>query len=281
VVRVPAVALVPVPAVAAAPVAAVVVAAANKSRVAIWRKGQASCLALFFLPDAHPCLNRIVRILVIEDERRMGDLLTQALSEEGHQVLLLHDGQQGLDAALCAPFDVIVLDVLLPRLDGLALARRLRENRRQTPILMLTARDAPQDIVRGLDAGADDYLTKPFTLDLLLARIRAVSRRGVIPRLPFLEVDDLRLDPATRQVMRAGKNVSLTPREYHLLELLMRNAGRAVSRDTILESVWGVSSDVAENTLEVFMRQLRLKIDTSQPKLLHTIRGFGYMLRGS
>jgi DNA-binding response OmpR family regulator len=220
-----------------------------------------------------------VRILVVEDEPRMGDLLRQALAEEGHQVVLARDGQEGLEIALCASFDVIVLDVLLPRLEGYTVARRLRERRQQTPILMLTARDAPGDVVQGLDSGADDYLTKPFPLEVFLARIRAVSRRGAIPRPVCLQVADLRLDPGAHAVTRGGKPLSLTPREYNLLELLMRNAGRAVSRDTILESVWGVGADVAENTLEVFVRQLRLKIDAGEPKLLHTIRGFGYMMR--
>ncbi len=209
----------------------------------------------------------------------MGDLLRQALAEEGHQVVLARDGQEGLEIALCASFDVIVLDVLLPRLEGYTVARRLRERRQQTPILMLTARDAPGDVVQGLDSGADDYLTKPFPLEVFLARIRAVSRRGAIPRPVCLQVADLRLDPGAHAVTRGGKPLSLTPREYNLLELLMRNAGRAVSRDTILESVWGVGADVAENTLEVFVRQLRLKIDAGEPKLLHTIRGFGYMMR--
>jgi DNA-binding response OmpR family regulator len=133
--------------------------------------------------------------------------------------------------------------------------------------------------VRGLDSGADDYLTKPFSLAVLLARVRAVSRRGAIPRLPFLEVGDLRLDPATRRVTRHGEAVSLTPREYSLLELLMRNAGRAVTRDTILDSVWGFGASVNENTLEVFIGQLRIKVDGWEPKLIHTIRGAGYMLK--
>src|SRR5208283_3953117 len=145
---------------------------------------------------------------------------------------------EGFEIARGAAFDLIVLDGMLPGMDGVAVARRLREMHNRTPILMLTARDTSADIVRGLDSGADDYLTKPFSLDVLLARVRAVSRRGAIPRLPFLEVDDLRLDPATRRVTRRGEALSLTPREYSLLELLMRNAGRTVTRDTLLDSVW-------------------------------------------
>lgn len=220
-----------------------------------------------------------MQILVVEDERRMAALLEKTLQEEGHQVIVAHDGRAGFEIARDAPFDVIVLDLMLPGMDGLAVARKLRACRNQTPLLMLTARDAPADIVRGLDCGADDYLTKPFSIDILLARLRAVSRRGAIPRPVHLQAADLKLDPATRTVTRAGRVLNLTPREYRLLELLLRNAGRAVSRATILESVWGVASDVHENTLEVFMRLLRGKVDRREPKLIHTVRGFGYILR--
>jgi DNA-binding response OmpR family regulator len=220
-----------------------------------------------------------MQILVVEDERRMAELLERTLSEEGHQVVVARDGREGFEAARCAPFDVIVLDMMLPGMDGLAVARRLRERGNRTPVLMLTARDTAADIVNGLDSGADDYLTKPFSLDILLARLRAVSRRGAIPRPLCLEVADLRLDPATRRVTRGGEVLNLTPREYKLLELLMRNPGRAISRDSILESVWGFGSEVNENTLEVFVRLLRMKVETREPKLIHTVRGFGYMIR--
>jgi DNA-binding response OmpR family regulator len=219
-----------------------------------------------------------VQILVVEDERRMAELLQRALNEEGHQVVVARDGREGFEFARSSQFDVIVLDVMLPGMDGMALARRLRQSRNQTPVLMLTARDAPVDIVNGLDSGADDYLTKPFSIDILLARLRAVSRRGAIPRPVCLEIADLRLDPASHRVSRGEEVLSLTPREYRLLELLMRNPRRAISRDTILESVWGFDSDVNENTLEVFMRLLRGKVDTREPKLIHTVRGFGYMM---
>jgi two-component system, OmpR family, response regulator len=221
-----------------------------------------------------------MQILVVEDERRMADLLQKTLQEEGHQVILARNGREGFEIARDSPFDVIVLDVMLPGMDGLAVARQLRACRNQTPVLMLTARDAPAEIVRGLDSGADDYLIKPFSIDILLARLRAVSRRGAIPRPLHLEIADLKLDPATRAVTRAGKNLNLTPREYRLLELLLRNAGHAVSRATILESVWGFASGINENTLEVFMRLLRGKVDRRNPKLIHTVRGFGYILRG-
>ena len=222
-----------------------------------------------------------MQILVVEDEPSMANLLKRTLQEDGHQVVLAHDGHQGFEIARCTAFDVIVLDVTLPGLDGISVARKLREARDQTPVLMLTARDSPADIVTGLDSGADDYLTKPFSLDVLLARLRAVSRRGAIPRSVCLEVADVKLDPASHRVTRAGGLLPLTPREYRLLELLMRNHGRAVSRETILESVWGFDTEVTENTMEVFVRQLRLKVDTREPKLIHTVRGFGYMMRES
>lgn len=220
-----------------------------------------------------------MQILVVEDEPAMADLLRRALQEEGHQVVVTGDGREGYEIARSSPFDVIVLDVSLPGMDGVSIARRLRETRNQTPVLMLTARDAPSDIVSGLDSGADDYLTKPFSIGVLLARLRAVSRRGTIARPPTLQLGDLALDPAARRVTRAGEPLNLTPREYALLELLMRNAGRAVSRETIIESVWGYNSDVTENTVEVFVRQLRLKVDTREPKLIQTVRGYGYMVR--
>src|SRR5271165_843750 len=220
-----------------------------------------------------------MRVLVVEDDPRMASLLAQTLSEEGHQVIGARDGREGFQIAQCSPFDVIVLDVMLPGMDGYAVASRLRECRNQTPVLMLTARDAPADIVNGLDSGADDYLIKPFSIDVLLARLRSVSRRGAIPRPVWLQVGDLRLDPASHSVSRAGKEVNLTPREFTLLELFMRNHGRVISRETILESVWGFDTGIAENTLEVFMRQLRLKIDTGEPKLIRTVRGFGYKLQ--
>jgi DNA-binding response OmpR family regulator len=220
-----------------------------------------------------------MQILVVEDERRMADLLERTLNEEGHQVVLARDGRAGFEMARCSPFDVIVLDVTLPAMDGVSVARRLRECRVQTPVLMLTARDAASDVVRGLDSGADDYLTKPFSIDVLLARLRAVSRRGAIARPACLEIADVKLDPASHRVTRGKTVLSLTPREYKLLELLMRNRGRAISRDTILDSVWGPASEVTENTLEVFLRLLRTKVDFREPKLIHTIRGFGYMMR--
>ena len=220
-----------------------------------------------------------MQILVVEDEQRMAELLKRGLSEEGHQVVVARDGASGLEMARATAFDAIVLDVMLPQMDGVTVARRLRDAHNQTPILMLTARDTAADVIRGLDGGADDYLTKPFSFDILLARLRAVSRRGVIPRPLCLEVGDLKLDPASHRVTRGGAHVNLTPREYNLLELLMRNRGRVVSRETILASVWGFDSDVNENTVEAFVRLLRLKADGRGQKLIHTVRGVGYMVK--
>ncbi len=225
-------------------------------------------------------LVRSMRILVVEDEQRMAGLLDQGLTEEGHQVYVARDGEQGLALAQSSSYDAIIMDVMLPRIDGLTVARRLRESGNQTPVLMLTARDTVSDVVKGLDTGADDYLTKPFAFDVLLARLRAVSRRGPIPQRVRLEFADLSMDTTSRRVTRQGRPVSLTPKEHSLLELLLRNAERAVSRETILERVWGFDSEVEENTIEAFVRLLRSKVDVGfEPKLIHTIRGIGYCLR--
>lgn len=221
-----------------------------------------------------------MQILVVEDEPQMANLLERGLSEEGFHVCLARDGKEALEMATASSFDAIVLDLMLPKIDGLTVARRLRERSNQTPILMLTARDTIPDIVKGLDVGADDYLTKPFSFEVLLARLRAVSRRGPIPRSVFLELADLRVDTSSRSVTRQGRVVHLTPREYSLLELLLRNAGRAVTKDAILESVWGFDGEVGENNVEAFVRLLRNKIDLNfEPKLVHTVRGVGYCLR--
>lgn len=221
-----------------------------------------------------------MQILVVEDEPQMANLLERGLSEEGYQVCLARDGREALEMAAAAGFDAIVLDIMLPNIDGLTVARRLREGSNQTPILMLTARDTIPDIVKGLDVGADDYLTKPFSFEVLLARLRAVSRRGPIPQPVFLELADLRMDTTSRSVTRQGRPIHLTPREYSLLELLLRNAGRTVAKDAILESVWGFDGEVGENNVEAFVRLLRNKIDLNfDPKLIHTVRGVGYCLR--
>jgi DNA-binding response OmpR family regulator len=222
-----------------------------------------------------------MQVLVVEDELRMAELLRQGLEEEGHSVILAVDGTEGLAIAESHTFDVIVLDVMLPGIDGFSIARKLRASRNQTPILMLTARDATEDLVAGLNLGADDYLIKPFSFDVLLARLRAVSRRGPIPQPVLLHVQDLTLNPASREVARGGRRVALTRTEYSLLELLMRRAGRVVTRENLIEAVWGFDSEVRGNTLDAFIRLVRDKVDVAgEPKLIHTVRGVGYCMRG-
>jgi DNA-binding response OmpR family regulator len=221
-----------------------------------------------------------MQVLVVEDERRMAELLRQGLEEEGHSVILALDGKEGLAMAESHSFDVIVLDVMLPGMDGFSIARKLRASGNQTPILMLTARDATADVVAGLNLGADDYLVKPFSFEVLLARLRAVSRRGPIPQPVHFEVRDLTLNPASREVARGGRRVALTRTEYSLLELLMRRAGRVVTRENLIQTVWGFDTDVRGNTLDAFIRLVRDKVDgAGEPKLIHTVRGVGYCLR--
>ena len=175
---------------------------------------------------------------------------------------------------------MIILDVMLPGMTGFEVARHLRQSSSRVPILMLTARDAVSDIVKGLNVGADDYLTKPFAFEVLLARLQAVSRRGPLERLPQLKIADLVLDPGTHTVIRSGKEIHLTKTEYALLEFMMRHAGRVLGRSTIMESVWGFESEIESNTLDAFLRLLRKKIDSGHTiKLIHTIRGVGYVLR--
>jgi DNA-binding response OmpR family regulator len=221
-----------------------------------------------------------MKLLVVEDESRMVELLRKGLTEEGHIVSCASDGVQGLALARDYEFDVIILDVMLPKLNGYELAKRLRQEKIRTPILMLTARDAVPDIVRGLDVGADDYMTKPFSLDELIARLRAVKRRAIPLADTHLRVADLVLDPAGRQVLRGQDHVSLTRTEFNLLERLMYRAGKVVSRRALIESVWGFDRDIEENTLDAFMHLLRNKIDPpGRPKLIHTVRGIGYTIR--
>jgi DNA-binding response OmpR family regulator len=221
-----------------------------------------------------------MHLLIVEDETRMAELLRKGLSEEGHVVTCASDGAQGLEVAKNYDFDVIILDLMLPRLSGYELAKRLRSEKVRTPILMLTARDSVPDIVRGLDLGADDYMTKPFSFDELVARLRAVKRRAAAADDISLRVGDLVLDPASREVLRAQHRISLTRTEYNLLERLIYRAGKVVSRRSLIESVWGFDRDIEENTLDAFMHLLRAKIDPpGRPKLIHTVRGVGYMIR--
>jgi DNA-binding response OmpR family regulator len=221
-----------------------------------------------------------MKLLIVEDEARMADLLHQGLTEEGHLATCASDGAEGLELARSYEFDVIILDIMMPRLNGCEMAKLLRSEKVATPILMLTARDSVPDIVKGLDLGADDYLTKPFSFDELLARLRAVKRRALVAQDINLRVADLVLDPASREVSRGDERIALTRTEYNLLERLMYRAGRVVSRRSLIESVWGFERDIEENTLDAFMRLLRNKIDPpGRHKLIHTVRGVGYMIR--
>ena len=221
-----------------------------------------------------------MKLLVVEDEVRMVELLRKGLSEEGHTVVCARDGSEGLDLARNYEFDVIILDVMMPKLNGYQVAQRLRSEHIATPLLMLTAKDSVPDLVRGLDSGADDYLTKPFAFEELLARLRAVKRRAPVPQQTKLQVGNLVVDPATREVSRAGTDILLTRTEYNLLERLMYRPGKVVSRRSLIEAVWGFDREIEENTLDAFVRLLRTKIDTQgQTKLIHTVRGVGYMIR--
>jgi DNA-binding response OmpR family regulator len=221
-----------------------------------------------------------MKLLIVEDEARMADLLRKGLTEEGHTATCAFDGAEGLALAKAYEFDVIILDVMMPKLSGYELAKRLRMEKVRTPILMLTARDSVPDIVKGLDLGADDYMTKPFSFDELVARLRAVKRRTLAAQETGLCVGDLVLDPASREVLRGDHRISLTRTEYNLLERLIYRAGKVVSRRALIESVWGFDRDIEENTLDAFMHLLRNKIDPpGRPKLIHTVRGVGYMIR--
>ena len=221
-----------------------------------------------------------MKLLIVEDEARMADLLRKGLTEEGHTAICASDGAEGLALAKSYEFDVILLDVMMPKIGGYELAKRLRAEKVHTPILMLTAKDSVPDIVKGLDVGADDYMTKPFSFDELVARLRAVKRRAIVAHDLQLRVADLVLDPASREVLRGEARVMLTRTEYNLLERLMYRAGKVVSRRSLIEAVWGFDREIEENTLDAFMHLLRSKVDSpGRPKLIQTVRGVGYMIR--
>jgi two-component system OmpR family response regulator len=217
-----------------------------------------------------------VRILVVEDERKLADLLARGLREEGHAADIATEGEQALWMAQAAPFDAIVLDVMLPGIDGFEVCRRLRASEVWAPVLMLTARDAVEDRVSGLDAGADDYLMKPFAFDELLARLRALTRRAPAERPTMVEVGELRLDPAAHRAWRAGVELDLSAKEFALLELFMRNPGVVLSRDQLLDGAWDMSFERRSNIIDVYVRYLRGKIGRDS---IDTIRGRGYRLR--
>jgi heavy metal response regulator len=223
-----------------------------------------------------------MRILLVEDDKKVASFIRKGLEEEGYAVDVAAEGEAGLFMGLDRLHDLIILDVMLPKKPGFQVLRELRQAKVATPVLMLTARDTVEDKVQGLDAGADDYLTKPFVFAELLARVRALLRRRAEARSPRLQVADLVLDPATRSVTRGGQPITLTNREFALLEYLMRNAGRVLTRTAITEHVWDYDFDSGTNVIDVYVNYLRKKIDAGhEPKLLHTVRGAGYVLRES
>jgi DNA-binding response OmpR family regulator len=220
-----------------------------------------------------------VNILVVEDDAEMARLLVQGLEEELHAVDLARDGASALAISKAGVFDVVLIDVMLPGIDGIEVARQLRCRKQDIGVLMLTARDALPDIIKGLDAGADDYLTKPFSFQELLARIRSVGRRSTPKPKNVLEVADLVLETSSLRVFRSGREIKLSFTEFRLLELLVRNQGRIVPRAAIVETLWGDRREIEVNTLDAFVRLLRKKIDESaQIKLIQTRRGLGYSI---
>ena len=222
-----------------------------------------------------------MRVLVVEDEKKTAAFIGKALQAEGFIVEISHNGNDGLLLATTNPFDAVILDIMLPGRDGLSVLRQLREKKNSTPILLLSARGDVNERVDGLNAGADDYLPKPFVLAELVARVRALARRSGESKSTLLQVADLSLDTITRRALRGSAPLELTTREYRLLEFLMRVPGRICGRMAILENVWDYNFDPGTNIVDVYIRRLREKIDSVEPKLLHTIRGAGYMIKES
>jgi DNA-binding response OmpR family regulator len=221
-----------------------------------------------------------VRILLVEDNRRLSNSLRLSLVDDGYAVDVAYDGVEGQELAEMTPYDVIILDLMLPRRDGIEVCRELRQQRNKTPILMLTARDAIEDRVKGLDSGADDYLVKPFSIDELNARLRALLRREATEKTGYLHVADLILDPANHYVARSDVPIELTAKEFALLEYLMRNPNRLITREMAENHVWSYDYDGASNVVDVYIRRLRRKIDEPfETKLIETIRGVGYRMR--
>ena len=223
-----------------------------------------------------------MRILVVEDEQKVADALREGLEDERYNVVVERTGEAAFFRVNTETFDVVLLDLTLPGRDGLEILRALRQRRMETPVLVLTARDSLEDRVTGLDAGADDYLVKPFAFAELLARIRALVRRGRVADAPRLAVGDLEMDLVTRKVLRSGRPVDLTVREFELLEFLMRYAGQVVSRETLAHDVWKETARTTplDNVIDVHIARLRRKVDLEQAvKLIHTVRGVGFMLR--
>ncbi len=221
-----------------------------------------------------------MRILVIEDEKHIADFIKQGLKEEGYSVDVAYDGEKGYFLAGTEEYDTIVLDLMIPKIDGVSLCRKLRQDKVNTPVIMLTAKDSVNDKVTGLDSGAEDYLTKPFAFKELLARIRVLLRKNTAQEPYKLQVGDLVMDLLARKVTRAQKEIVLTAKEFSLLEYLMRNAGQAVTRTAISEHVWDIHFDTTTNLIDVHINSLRKKIDQGyETKLMHTIRGRGYAIK--
>ena len=221
-----------------------------------------------------------MRLLVAEDEKKVASFIRKGLEEEGYAVDLVSDGKTGLIMGLDGIHDLIILDINLPRLDGLSILRELRNKKVKTPVLLLTVRAAIEDKVIGLDTGADDYLTKPFAFQELLARVRALLRRRAEAESPLLQVADLTLDPATRFVSRGDQKIELTAKEFALLSYFMRNPGRVLTRTMIAEHVWDYDFDPMTNVIDVYVNYLRKKIEANgEEKLIHTVRGVGYVMK--
>jgi len=221
-----------------------------------------------------------MRLLIVEDEKKMADSLKRGLEEEGYAVDVAYEGESGLYQALTNAYDAVILDIMVPKPDGLEICRKLREQKMSTPVLLLTAQDSVEMKVKGLDTGADDYLTKPFAFAELIARIRALSRRSRNEVALNLQIADLTLDPLTRRVARGGTEIVLTAKEYALLECFMRHPNQVLSRTILSEKVWDENFDAFTNVIDVYVNYLRNKIDRNfEPKLIHTVRGAGYVMR--
>ncbi len=221
-----------------------------------------------------------MKILVIEDEKKVANFIKRGLEEDGYKGTIVTDGAEGCKVAMGGEFSLVIMDWMLPKKDGLTIVKELRDAGRQIPVLMLTARGSTDDIVSGLDAGSDDYLTKPFAFAELVARVRALVRRSELDRGAEIVFADLRLDPVTHKVWRGGKEIDLTAKEYGLLEYLVRNPNQVLSRAMIAEHVWDYAFDSFTNIIDVYVNYLRKKIDKDySTKLIHTVRGQGYILR--
>jgi heavy metal response regulator len=221
-----------------------------------------------------------MRILVVEDEKKVASFIKRGLEEESFSVDMAYDGEEGLSMAESNPYDLILMDLMLPKMDGLAVIKELRSKGNKAPVLCLTAKDTVEDIVSGLDSGSDDYLTKPFAFAELVARVRALLRRGVQDRGAEIRYADLRLDPVAHKVWRSNKEIELTAKEYALLEYFMRNPNQILTRTMIAEHVWDYTFDSFTNIIDVYVNYLRKKVDRDyDKKLIHTVRGIGYVMK--